>query len=285
MGVSDKEGTEILLRNADEFGGDHADRPFMEQLLTGVIAKRPDIDLVIEKAAPEWPLERIAPIDRNILRLGLYELLFADRSQVPAKVAINEAIELAKTFGGESSGRFVNGVLGAVYKELGEPGKDEQGSKKVRREELPLEQLGGAIVYAKHDGQYYIALVHDVFGHWTLSKGRIGDKPEFANETVEEGTIRELKEEMGLDIEIREKVGENEYVASHPEKGKYRKHVSYYLAESPYVNITLKKTGGLDDAKWFRIQNIVDLNFYDDLLPIVTAAVQKLLDRASAGRA
>jgi len=285
MGVSDKEGTEILLRNADEFGGDQADRPFMEQLLTGVIAKRPDIDLVIEKAAPEWPLERIAPIDRNILRLGLYELLFADRSQVPAKVAINEAIELAKTFGGESSGRFVNGVLGAVYKELGEPGKDEQGSKKVRREELPLEQLGGAIVYAKHDGQYYIALVHDVFGHWTLSKGRIGDKPEFANETVEEGTIRELKEEMGLDIEIREKVGENEYVASHPEKGKYRKHVSYYLAESPYVNITLKKTGGLDDAKWFRIQNIVDLNFYDDLLPIVTAAVQKLLDRASAGRA
>ncbi len=285
MGVSDKEGAEILLRNVDEFGGDQADRPFMDQLLTGVIAKRADIDLVIEKAAPEWPLERIAPIDRNILRLGLYELLFADRSQVPAKVAINEAIELAKTFGGESSGRFVNGVLGAVYKELGEPGKDEQGGKKVRREELPLEQLGGAIVYAKHDGQYYIALVHDVFGHWTLSKGRIGDKPEFANETVEEGTIRELKEEMGLDIEIREKVGENEYVASHPEKGKYRKHVSYYLAESPYVNITLKKTGGLDDAKWFRIQNIVDLNFYDDLLPIVTAAVQKLLDRASAGRA
>ena len=72
---------------------------------------------------------RIAPVDRNILRLGLFELLFADRSQVPAKVAINEAIELAKTFGGDSSGRFVNGVLGAVYKELGEPGKEEQNKK------------------------------------------------------------------------------------------------------------------------------------------------------------
>ncbi len=285
MHTPDAEAMNILSRNAEEFGGDQSDQPFMDQLLAGVIAKKPDIDLVIEKAAPEWPLERIAPIDRNILRLGLYELLFADRTQVPAKVAINEAIELAKTFGGESSGRFVNGVLGAVYKELGEPGKDEQGGKRIRREELSLEQLGGAIVYAKHDGQYYIALVHDVFGHWTLSKGRIGDKPEFANETVEEGTIREIKEEMGLDIEIREKVGENEYVASHPEKGKYRKHVSYYLAEAPYVNITLKKTGGLDDAKWFRVQNIVDLNFYDDLLPIVTAAVQKLLDRAGAGRA
>src|SRR5215475_11396921 len=83
-------------------------------------------------------------VDRNILRIGLFELLFADRAQVPAKVAINEAIELAKVFGGDSSGRFVNGVLGAVYKELGEPGKDETGKKqKVRREDLPLEKMGG----------------------------------------------------------------------------------------------------------------------------------------------
>src|SRR5437868_780335 len=119
----------ILARNVDEFGGDDSDRPFMENLLTGVISKRPDLDLVITKAAPDWPLEKIAPVDRNILRIGLFELLFADRAQVPAKVAINEAIELAKVFGGDSSGRFVNGVLGAVYKEMGEPGKDEKGKK------------------------------------------------------------------------------------------------------------------------------------------------------------
>ncbi|TSC63943.1 MAG: putative transcription termination factor, partial [Parcubacteria group bacterium Gr01-1014_91] len=123
--ASEKEASTILARNVAEFGGDDSDSPFMEQLLSGVLAKKTDIDLVIEKAAPDWPLARIAPVDRNILRIGLYELLFADRSQVPAKVAINEAIELAKTFGGDSSGRFVNGVLGAVYKELGEPGKDE----------------------------------------------------------------------------------------------------------------------------------------------------------------
>src|SRR3989338_2745881 len=125
----EKEAPAILARNVAEFGGDDVDQPFMDNLLAGVIAKKDDIDLVISKAAPEWPLERIAPVDRNILRLGLYELLFADRSQVPAKVAINEAIELAKTFGGDSSGRFVNGVLGAIYKELGEPGKDEQVKK------------------------------------------------------------------------------------------------------------------------------------------------------------
>jgi N utilization substance protein B len=266
----------VLQRNVEEFGGDDTDRPFMENLLLGVMAKRPDLDLVIEKAAPDWPLDKIAPVDRNILRIGLYELLFADRAQVPAKVAINEAIELAKVFGGDSSGRFVNGVLGAVYKEIGEPGKDETGKKeRVKREDLPIENLGGAIVYAKHDGQYFLALVHDVFGHWTLSKGKVEEGMDVAL-----GTVREIKDELGLDITIKEKVGENEYIASHPEKGKLRKRVTYFLAESEYVDLQLEKKGGLDDARWFRLQDILDLNFYDDMLPIVTAAVQSLLDNS-----
>src|SRR3990167_7519238 len=163
MHASLTQAQDILARNTEEFGGGDADNPFMDTLLLGVIAKKEDLDLIIEKAAPEWPLDRIAPVDRNILRLGLFELLFADRAQVPAKVAINEAIELAKTFGVDSSGRFVNGVLGAVYKEIGEPGKDDQSkkSKAVKYEDLPLQRLGGAVVYAKHDGQYFIALVHD----------------------------------------------------------------------------------------------------------------------------
>ncbi len=276
--VSEKEASAILARNAEEFGGGDADQPFMETLLAGVIAKKEDLDLIITKAAPEWPLERIAPVDRNILRLGLFELLFADRAQVPSKVAINEAIELAKTFGGDSSGRFVNGVLGAVYKEMGEPGKDEQGNKAkgIKRAELPLEKMGGAIVYAKHEGQYYLALVHDVFGRWTLSKGHIEADP-----SPEEGVTRVVKEELGLDAKVESQVGENEYVASHPEKGKIRKHVWFFLASAEFEPLILKKTGGLDDAKWFRLQDIIELNFYDDMLPIVTAAVQKLLDQSS----
>lgn len=264
----------ILARNVTEFGDDAADTQFMDTLLSGVLAKREDIDLVIGKAAPEWPLERIAPVDRNILRLGLYELLFADRAQVPAKVAINEAIELAKTFGSDSSSRFVNGVLGAVYKELGEPGKDEQ-AKKAPRKELPLEKLGGAIVYAKHDGQYYLALVHDVFGRWTLSKGHIEE-----DATPEAGVARIVKEELGLVVSVEASVGENEYVASHPEKGRVRKHVYFFLAVGAFEPLVLKKGGGLDDAKWFRLQDIIDLNFYDDMLPIVTMAVQTLIDDA-----
>ncbi len=278
--ASESDARTILARNVAEFGGEEVDQSFMENLLSGVLAKKEDIDLVIGKAAPEWPLERIAPVDRNILRIGLYELLFSDRSQVPAKVAINEAIELAKTFGGDSSSRFVNGVLGAIYKELGEPGKNEQGGKKntkVKYEDMPLQTLGGAVVYAKHEGQYYLALVHDVFGHWTLSKGKLKE-----GESPEAGTTREIKEEMGIDIVIEEKIGENEYIASHPEKGKYRKHVLYFLARGDYVPLSLEPgKGGLDDTKWFRLQEIIDLNFYDDMLPIVTVAVQKLLDQAS----
>ena len=269
---------DMLTRNVEEFGGDDTDRPFMEALLDGVLAKQGDLDLVIEKAAPDWPLAKIAPVDRNILRIGLFELLFADRTQVPAKVAINEAIELAKVFGGDSSGRFVNGVLGAVYKELGEPGKEEAGKKAaIKREDLPLEEMGGAIVHASHEGQVYLALVHDIFGRWTLSKGHIEK-----DATKEGGVKRVVEEELGLkNTIVEELVGENEYVASHPEKGKVRKHVYFFLVASEFETLELKKSGGLDDAKWFRLPDILDLNFYDDMLPIITQAVQRLLDKSS----
>lgn len=278
-----EEAIDALSRNTEEFAPAAGDSPFMQDLLKGVMTRKADLDLVITKAAPEWPMERIALVDRNVLRLGLYELLFADREKVPAKVAINEAIELAKSYGGENSGRFVNGVLGAVYKELGEPGKEETSKKKkdVPYEEMPVQHLGGAVVYAKHGKDIYLALVHDIFGHWTLSKGKIGDAPEIANETIEEGTIREIKEELGLTITIKEKIGENEYVASDPKAGKKRKHVTYFLAESPFTEIKLEQKGGLDDARWFRVADALELNFYEDMLPIVTKGLQILTDRES----
>lgn len=267
----------ILERNIDEFAPNKADMPYMNTLLGGVLGKQPELDLIITRAAPEWPIERISPVDRNILRLGLYELLFADRKEVPAKVAINEAIELAKQFGGENSSRFVNGVLGAVYKEIGEPGKEEVSKKRkkdIPYDEMPIERLGGAVVYAMHEGLMYLALVHDIFGHWTLSKGRVDE-----GEDIKTGTARKIKEEIGLDITIDVELGKNEYIATQPEKGKVRKQVTYFLAESPYTDLTLEKKGGLDDAKWFKVADILELNFYEDILPIVTKAVTILVSR------
>ena len=272
-----KDVGEVLERNVTEFAPNKTDMPFMEKLLDGVMAKQPELDLVIEKAAPEWPIDRISPVDRNILRLGLYELLFADRKEVPAKVAINEAIELAKQFGGDNSSRFVNGVLGAVYKEIGEPGKEEiskRKSKEVPFDQMPVQRLAGAVVYAQHEGQMYLALVHDIFGHWTLSKGKIED-----NETVEAGAVREIKEEMGLDMIIEAELGKNEYIASHPELGKVRKQVHYFLASAEYIDVKLEQKGGLDDARWFKVAEILELNFYEDILPIVTKAITMLVGR------
>lgn len=271
--------SEIFDRTAKEFAPDTKDRPFMEHLLKNVVDKKTDLDNIIEKAAPDWPIEKISIVDRNILRMGLAELLFADRKEVPPKVAINEAIELAKSFGGETSGRFVNGVLGAVYREMGEPGKDDQPKPKkkygnVPDSELPLEKLAGAVVYAKENGDTYLALVHDIFGHWTLTKGKLEGK-----ETEEECLVREAGEELGVPIQIKEKLGENAYTTFHPEKGKIKKQVTYFLAEAPFQELTLEKKeekGGLDDVRWFRLSDILDLNFYDDILPIVTKALQKL---------
>ena len=266
---------ESIKRNIKEFAPGLEDDAFVFTLAEEVMKKRSVVDEIIEASAPDWPIEKISVVDRNILRIGLTELLFGDRKEVPPKVAINEAIELAKTFGGENSGKFVNGVLGAVYKELGEPGKDEKS--KVKKGDsfdpakITTEKLGGALVYAHHGGQVYFGLVHDVFGYWTLSKGKL----EF-EENVEVGTMRKIKEEIGLDIVIKEKLGENEYIASHPEKGKILKKVTYFLAESEYKELQLEKSGGLDGARWFPLSAIPELRIYNDIIPLITKAIEIL---------
>src|SRR3989338_858607 len=111
----------IVERSIQEYGPGLEDSSFVKQLIKGIMEHLPELNKIIEKAAPEWPLEQITIVDRNVLRIGLYELLYANKEEVPPKVAINEAIELAKTFGGESSGKFINGVMGTVYKEMGGP--------------------------------------------------------------------------------------------------------------------------------------------------------------------
>jgi len=266
---------EILVRNAAEFANDVVDISFVRSLLNGVLGKKTEIDLVVEKAAPDWPLDKISMVDRNILRIGLYELLFADSKEVPAKVAINEAIELSKSYGGEKSSKFVNGVLGSVYKELGEPDKDAVSKKKKKTimdipfEDMPIEKLGGAVVYAKSGDDYYLALVHDVFGYWTLSKGGLK-----ADEVEKDGVKRGLKEEIGLDAEVMDEIGRNEYVANHPEKGKIRKQVIYFLAKADYKDLVLEKdNGGLDEARWFKLTELESLKTYGDILPFITKAV------------
>ncbi len=122
----DRDLEKIVEKNTNEFAPGLEDNSFIWELLTGVVQNMPAIDKIIEKAAPEWPINQIAIVDRNVLRIGLYELLYENQEEVPPKVAINEAIELAKNFGGENSGKFINGVLGTVYKEIMVTEKDNE---------------------------------------------------------------------------------------------------------------------------------------------------------------
>ena len=113
--------TEVNLEKLTEgiffyFAPEFDDQGFSKNIIFGVMKNMSEIDRYITKYATEWPLDQITVVDRNILRIGVYELIFND--EIPAKVAINEAIEIAKAFGSESSGKFVNGVLGAIYKEM-----------------------------------------------------------------------------------------------------------------------------------------------------------------------
>jgi N utilization substance protein B len=109
---------EVVEKNILEFGAGLGEDQFARNLVKGVMENKESLDQIIVKTAPEWPLEQINILDRNILRLGLFELIYGNKEEVPPKVAINESIELAKNFGGESSRKFINGVLGTVYKEM-----------------------------------------------------------------------------------------------------------------------------------------------------------------------
>ena len=258
----------IILRNTIEFGEGVKDTSFTKSIINNALSRRITIDDIITRAAPDWPLEKIGVVDRNILRIGLTELLFGDRAQVPPKVAIDESIELAKAFAGETSGKFVNGVLGAIYKEMGEPEKAQTTkTKKEHFESTKRELLAGAVVCAMNNSKLQIALVHDVVGYWTLPKGHIQ-----GSVSTEDEVIAAIAREIGVGISIIDRLGENEYIANKPDQGKVVKHVDYYLGITDFVPLTLEKKGGLDEARWFFANDAVSLRMYDDIKAIIIKA-------------
>lgn len=121
---------EIIERNLKEFGSGLRDESFLWQLSLNIVEKLPMVDQIVQKVAPERKLSQMNGVDRNILRIGTYELVFGSHEEVPPKVAINESVELAKAFGGDTSARFVNGVLGTVY----------EGMEELIRDVVPEEE-------------------------------------------------------------------------------------------------------------------------------------------------
>ena len=128
---------QLLDRNISEFAPDLDEKEFAQTIVDGIVEHQELLDGLITKFAPDWPLAKITTVDRNVLRMGSFELTFTH--EIPSKVAINEAIELAKTFGGESSGKFVNGVLGAVFRDQADQGIVKASD--APKEETPAEAV------------------------------------------------------------------------------------------------------------------------------------------------
>ena len=133
----------VTEKNLKEFGPGLEDEGFVWELVTGVVGHLKEINEIIKQAAPQWPIDQISIVDRNILRIGIFELLYEDQAAVPPKVAINEAIELAKSFGGENSGKFINGVLGTVFELVSEKKeKEEEKGKSASSADVPRRHKG-----------------------------------------------------------------------------------------------------------------------------------------------
>ncbi len=129
---------EIAQRNLDEFGPGIDEPEFVWNIIKGIAEHLNQIDTIITASAVEWPFDQITFVDRNVLRLGVYELMYANHDEVPYKVAINEAIELAKNYGGINSGKFINGVLGTVYKQLEQVEKEDSDINKKETTPKPI---------------------------------------------------------------------------------------------------------------------------------------------------
>jgi len=133
--ANSKENLDMIVRNnIKEYGIGREKDDFVSDVIGGVFDNLKKIDSIIERLAPEWPIDQVTIVDRNILRIGIYELILSKRTDVPPRVAINEAIELAKSFGGDSSGKFVNGVLGSLYKEEMEKQTKDKSTKNKKEE-------------------------------------------------------------------------------------------------------------------------------------------------------
>jgi transcription antitermination protein NusB len=253
----------ILKRNAKEFTLGASDIAFAESLLKGVLGKQAELDAVTVQAAPQWPLDKIAPIDRNVLRIGLYELLFGDRASVPPKVALNEAIEIAKSFGGEQSGKFVNGVLGTVYKDIGEPQKADAPKAHTVVEDA----LAGAVVLTGTGTHVHVALVRDVFHHWSLPKTKL--EP---GELTQAAALRATERELGIAVVLSTPLGEHRYRAHQP-GGEVERAVSFFLGTVD-TQLSLTCTGdGVVEARWVALEALSTIPLYEDQRAIIDAAV------------
>lgn len=249
----------------EEFAPDFDDQGFSLELIKNVADNKKELDNIITSFAPEWPIDQITITDRNVLRIGVYELKISQ--DIPPKVAINESIELAKAFGGDSSGKFVNGVLGSIYKEMVKNGeKQDLGSQGIR------EMSAGGMVYRKDDDGYYFVLILDAYDKWTFPKGHV-DK----GEKEEAAALREIQEETGLKkLKSEGYLGETEVKVHKPNEKPFRKLIKYYLVSTTDTELKIPNTKELQDVKWYTSKEALEILGYENAKDIFNKGLEQL---------
>jgi transcription antitermination protein NusB len=255
----------LLDFNRQEFAQDLEDQGFSGELLNNVLDKVGDIDKLITKYAPEWPIDQITIVDRNVLRMGIYELKYAP--QIPPKVAIDEAIELAKNYSGTSSGKFVNGVLGSIYKDM-----QENGEKKELEVEPARQYSAGGVVFKKAGNDYKFILVLDAYNKYTFPKGHIEDE-----EDKESAAQREVCEEVGIkNTKSLGYLGSIDIKVNEPNKRSVPKTVFYYLIETTDDKLQVTTDPEVNDAIWTTKEEALGKISYENAKEIFNLALNKL---------
>lgn len=253
-----KDVNEILQRNINH-SGLKVEEPFCEKIVKGVSKHIDEINAKIRETAPEWPIEQIAAIDRAILRIGIYELVFD--MEVPPKAVINEAVELGKEFGGENSGKFVNGVLGTIYR------------ASPRYEDENLVTSAGGIIYRKDGDKTYFIVVKNAWGKWTFPKGKIEE-----GETWQEAAVREIQEETGIsDAEVLGEVGEIKFTDKSGTEP-IKKNVHFYLIKANQAAITEKpkEITHINEVKWMEKDEVLKNLGYENLTDLFKKALEEI---------
>lgn len=253
-----KNVSDVLQRNIEN-SGLKVEIPFCEKIVKGVADNIDAINAKIRETAPEWPIEQIAGIDRSILRIGIYELIFD--KEVPPKAVINEAVELGKEFGGENSGKFVNGVLGTIYR------------ASERYEDENLVTSSGGIIFRKDGPHTYFVVVKNPYDKWTFPKGKVEE-----NETWQEAAVREIQEETGIkEAEILGEIGEIKFTDKSGEEP-IKKSVHFYLIKTNQIEITEKpiESAHIKEVKWMEKEEVLNSLGYDNLADLFKKAIEEV---------
>ncbi len=253
----EKDIKEILNRNITN-SGFKVDQDFCFKIIDGVTKNLKEINNLIKKTAPEWPLEQIAGIDRAILRIGIFELVLD--KEVPPKAVINEAVELGKEFGGENSGKFINGVLGTIYR----------SSERYEEEEEIVSS--GAIIYSDEPDEKErnkFLLIKDKYDKWTFPKTKVGEE-----ETWQEAIARKARSALGIEkAEIVGEIGEAKYTDKNEGKN-IKKSVHFYLIKTEQKDSEVEKETNIRGIKWMDMEEAREKIDYPNLKDIFKKALE-----------